>query len=74
MSPSCKAVPKLGPYHTISDDTRQAFLKRTGLVWNHPDVKWPERGTEVLAKTIAWGLLSEQKPMTSPIGPSSSSS
>ncbi len=46
-------------YHTISDDTRQAFLNRTGLVWNHPDVKWPQRGTEVLAKTIAWGLRSE---------------
>ena len=47
-------------HHTMDDRTRQAFLDHTGLtVWNHADAEWAERGIELAANAIAWGLLDE---------------
>ena len=46
----------------MSDNTRQAFLDHTGLVWYDPDVNWRNRGNEVAANTIAWGL--RETPLT----------
>lgn len=43
-------------HHNLADHTRQAFLDQSGLVWNDPDVEWDERGTEVAANIVAWGL------------------
>jgi hypothetical protein len=45
-------------YHTMSDETRQAYLEITGLpTWADPEVGWADRGIERAATTIAWGLL-----------------
>ncbi len=47
-------------HHSMDDTTRQAFLDHTGLeVWNHADADWTERGIELAANAIAWGLLDE---------------
>jgi len=44
--------------HQVSDQTRQAFMDRTGLeVWNDRSVDWEDRGIEAAAQTIAWGLM-----------------
>ncbi len=49
-------------HNNMSDNTRQAFLDYTGLVWYDPDVNWRNRGNEVVANTIAWGL--RETPLT----------
>jgi hypothetical protein len=49
-------------HNNMSDNTRQAFLDYTGLVWYDPDVNWRNRGNEVAANTIAWGL--RETPLT----------
>ncbi len=49
-------------HNNISDNTRQAFLDYTGLVWYDPDANWRNRGNEVVANTIAWGL--RETPLT----------
>ena len=49
-------------YNNMSDNTRQAFLDHTGLVWYDPNVNWRNRGNEVAANTIAWGL--REAPLT----------
>lgn len=47
-------------YDRLDDAMRQAFLERVGLdVWRSAEVFWPERGVEVAAETIAWGLAGE---------------
>ena len=52
-------------YHTLSDNTRQAFLDHTGLeAWHQVDLDWEERGIEAAAQAIAWGLL--DTPITNP--------
>ena len=41
-----------------SDTSRQKFLEHTGIEsWNHNDTDWEDRGIEVVAQVIAWGLL-----------------
>jgi hypothetical protein len=43
--------------HLDEQRDQRAFLARVGLdSWRHIDVFWPERGVEVAAETIAWGL------------------
>jgi hypothetical protein len=47
-------------YDHLDEATRQAFLERVGLdVWRSADVFWPERGIEVAAETMAWGLAGD---------------
>lgn len=44
--------------HTLSDQTRQAWLDEMGLtVWHDRSIPWLESGAEVAANTIAWGLM-----------------
>lgn len=44
-------------YDRLDDSDRRAFLDRVGLdAWRDVDTFWPERGVEVAAETIAWGL------------------
>lgn len=44
-------------YDHLGDRARSAFLERTGLdTWRDAGVFWPERGVELAAETIAWGL------------------
>jgi len=49
-------------HNNMSDNTRQAFLDHTGLVWYDPDVNWRNRGNERVANIIAWGL--RETPLT----------
>jgi hypothetical protein len=44
-------------YDQLDARDQRAFLERVGLAsWRDADVFWPERGVEVSAETIAWGL------------------
>ena len=43
-------------HHRVSEATRREFLDRTGLTWNDPTQEWSDRGTEVAANIVAWGL------------------
>jgi hypothetical protein len=44
-------------YDHLDDIDQLAFLRRVGLdVWQDADAFWPQRGVEVAAETIAWGL------------------
>lgn len=44
-------------YDNLDDQDRLAFLELVGLdTWRDASVFWPERGVEVAAETIAWGL------------------
>jgi hypothetical protein len=44
-------------YDHLDDEGRRAFLDRVGLdAWRDADTFWPERGVEVAAETMAWGL------------------
>lgn len=44
-------------HHNLTDDTRQQFMELLGLTaWNDHDSAWKERGVEVLAEIITWGL------------------
>ena len=44
-------------HHSMSAATRVAYLDRAGLeVWNDADVERTERGIEMAANNIAWGL------------------
>jgi hypothetical protein len=49
-------------HHSMSEDTRQAFLEHTGLkAWqSYGDVEWEDRGIERAAQIIAWGLMDIQ--------------
>ena len=47
-------------YDQLDDVDRVAFLERVGLdTWRDASTFWPERGVEVAAETIAWGLAEE---------------
>ena len=47
-------------YDHLDDIDRLVFLRRVGLdTWRDADVFWPERGVEVAAETIAWGLAGD---------------
>ena len=47
-------------YDQLDDSTRRVFLQRVGLdVWRSVEVFWPERGVEVAAETMAWGLAGD---------------
>ncbi len=47
-------------YDHLDDQDRLAFLERVGLdAWRDANVFWPERGVEVAAETIAWGLAED---------------
>jgi hypothetical protein len=44
-------------YDQLDARDQRAFLERVGLAsWRDANVFWPERGVEVAAETIAWGL------------------
>jgi hypothetical protein len=44
-------------YDHLGDLDHRLFLALVGLdVWRDANVFWPERGVEVAAETIAWGL------------------
>jgi hypothetical protein len=44
-------------YDHLDARDQRAFLERVGLAsWRDASVFWPERGVEVAAETIAWGL------------------
>lgn len=50
-------------YHNVDDATRGEFLDLHDLdSWRSREVKWPERGVEVAAETIANGLLERDLP------------
>lgn len=47
-------------YDHLDDLGRSAFMERVGLdTWRDASTFWPERGVEVAAETIAWGLAEE---------------
>jgi hypothetical protein len=47
-------------YDHLDEIDHLVFLRRVGLdVWRDADVFWPERGVEVAAETIAWGLAGD---------------
>jgi hypothetical protein len=47
-------------YDHLDDPHRAAFLDRVGLdSWRDAGTFWPERGVEVAAETMAWGLAEE---------------
>ncbi len=49
-------------YDHLDDLDRRSFLERVGLAtWRDPNVFWPERGIEVAAETIAWGLAGSER-------------
>jgi len=49
-------------YDRLDDPDRQAFVDRVGLdTWRDTDTFWPERGVEVAAETIAWGLAGTER-------------
>jgi hypothetical protein len=44
-------------YDNLDEIDHLVFLRRVGLeAWRDPDVFWPQRGVEVAAETLAWGL------------------
>jgi hypothetical protein len=56
----------------VSTDTRKAFLELAGLEsWASADVAWGDRGVELAASTMAWGLLDEETSVTPLLGPRS---
>ncbi|HSL74788.1 MAG TPA: hypothetical protein VK853_09980 [Ilumatobacteraceae bacterium] len=47
-------------YDHLDDLDHRVFLARVGLdTWRDEDTFWPERGVEVAAETIAWGLAED---------------
>lgn len=54
----------------VSDETRKAFLELAGLEsWSSADVAWGDRGVELAASTIAWGLLDVESSVSPKLGP-----
>jgi hypothetical protein len=50
--------------------TRDRFLELAGLeAWAGAAVPWGDRGVELAATTIAWGLLDEETPISRKLGP-----
>jgi hypothetical protein len=50
--------------------TRDQFLELAGLeAWSGAEVPWGNRGVELAATTIAWGLLDEETPISRKLGP-----
>lgn len=44
-------------HHNLTDDTRQELMELMGVTaWSDHDVAWKERGVEVVAEIITWGL------------------
>lgn len=42
----------------VRDDVKQSFMDSRGLgAWGDPSLRWHERGAEVAAETLAWGLM-----------------
>jgi len=49
-------------YDHLDELDQRIFLARVGLdTWRDANVFWPERGIEVAAETIAWGLAGNQR-------------
>ena len=56
----------------VSTDTRKAFLELAGLEsWASADVAWGDRGVELAASTMAWGLLDVESWLNPKLGPHS---
>ena len=56
----------------VSADTRKDFLELAGLEsWASADVAWGDRGVELAACTMAWGLLDVESSVTPQLGPRS---
>jgi hypothetical protein len=54
----------------VSTDTRTAFLERAGLEsWSSADAAWGDRGVELAASTMAWGLLDVESSLNPKLGP-----
>ena len=54
----------------VSTDTRKAFLELAGLEsWASADVAWGDRGVELAASTMAWGLLDVESSLNPKLGP-----
>ena len=54
----------------VSTDTRKAFLELAGLEsWASADVAWGDRGVELAASTMAWGLLDVESWLNPKLGP-----
>lgn len=54
----------------IDAATRDRFLELAGLkAWSGAEVPWGNRGVELAATTIAWGLLDEETPISQKLGP-----
>ena len=48
-------------YSALDESTRRAFVDRVGVSsWRDVDVFWPERGVEIAADTISWGLAGDR--------------
>lgn len=53
----------------VSTDTRKAFLELAGLEsWASADVAWGDRGVELAASTMAWGLLDVESLLNPKLG------
>ncbi len=53
----------------VSTDTRKAFLELAGLEsWASADVAWGDRGVELAASTMAWGLLDVESSVNPKLG------
>ncbi len=54
----------------VSTDMRKAFLELAGLEsWASADVPWGDRGVELAASTMAWGLLDVESSVNPKLGP-----
>lgn len=54
----------------VGTDTRRAFLELAGLEsWASSDVAWGDRGVELAASTMAWGLLDVESSVNPKLGP-----
>ena len=48
----------------VDEDTKDAFMGSWGIdAWNDPGDSWPDRGVEVAADVIAWGLIDDDLSM-----------
>lgn len=53
----------------VSTEMRKAFLTAAGLkAWSAADVDWGERGVELAASTMAWGLLEAETSLNPRLG------
>lgn len=68
MKPKATLLHELGhawAHYTLTDATRQRFLRFRGLTaWSDDDTPWEEQGSEHAAETIAWALMDQDLFMT----------